>query len=241
MTTFRCLFDNPVLGDHSPLVLGWGEDQLRPIVDRLAPFLPDNLTVAMRLGDRGCRTVHRDRGEDHRQRGALRTRKRRLQHPEAIPRRRPPQHLALHHPRHGHLGERRTDPAGPRALVPERPWIPVGGLGDRCAGGPGGTAARRFGASPSDPAGGDDRAAQPARQGGRRLRGDRRHHRHARAGGSGERGPLPSRSTPVRQAHRDSHRAPNLQRLLRTWAVVSTATAPRSRTCAPVTVATWNA
>ena len=43
MTTFRCLFDNPVFGDHSPLVLGWAEDQLWPIVDRLAPFLPDNL------------------------------------------------------------------------------------------------------------------------------------------------------------------------------------------------------
>ena len=49
MTTFRCVFDNPVFGDHSPLVLGWGEDQLWPIVDRLAPLLPDNLTVAMRL------------------------------------------------------------------------------------------------------------------------------------------------------------------------------------------------
>ena len=31
MTTFRCLFDNPVFGDHSPLVLGWGDEQLWPI------------------------------------------------------------------------------------------------------------------------------------------------------------------------------------------------------------------
>jgi hypothetical protein len=52
-TTFRCLFDNPVFGDHSPLVLGWGEDQLWPIVDRLAPWLPDNLTVGMTLAIAG--------------------------------------------------------------------------------------------------------------------------------------------------------------------------------------------
>ena len=50
MTTFRCLFDNPVIGDHSPLVLGWAEDQLWPIVDRLAPWLPDDMTVEMKLG-----------------------------------------------------------------------------------------------------------------------------------------------------------------------------------------------
>ena len=53
MTTFRCLFDNPVFGDHSPLVLGWGEEQLRPIVDRLAPWLPDDLTVEMKLAIAG--------------------------------------------------------------------------------------------------------------------------------------------------------------------------------------------
>jgi hypothetical protein len=53
MTTFRCLFDNPVFGDHSPLVLGWGEDQLWPIVDRLVPWLPDNLTVGMKLAIAG--------------------------------------------------------------------------------------------------------------------------------------------------------------------------------------------
>ena len=53
MTTFRCVFDNPVFGDHSPLVLGWAEDQLRPIADRLAPFMPDNLTVAMRFAIAG--------------------------------------------------------------------------------------------------------------------------------------------------------------------------------------------
>ncbi len=53
MTTYRCVFDNPVFGDHSPLVLGWAEEQLWPIVDRLAPVLPDNLTVAMRLAIAG--------------------------------------------------------------------------------------------------------------------------------------------------------------------------------------------
>jgi hypothetical protein len=53
MTTYRCVFDNPVFGDHSPLVLGWAEDQLWPIVDRLAPFMPDDLTVAMRLAIAG--------------------------------------------------------------------------------------------------------------------------------------------------------------------------------------------
>jgi hypothetical protein len=47
------VFDNPVFGDHSPLVLGWAEDQLRPIADRLAPFMPDNLTVAMKLAIAG--------------------------------------------------------------------------------------------------------------------------------------------------------------------------------------------
>ncbi len=53
MTTFRCVFDNPVLGDHSPLVLGWDDEQLRPMVDRLAHLLPDNLTVAMKLAVAG--------------------------------------------------------------------------------------------------------------------------------------------------------------------------------------------
>jgi hypothetical protein len=53
MTTYRCVFDNPVFGDHSPLVLGWAEDQLWPIVDRLAPLLPDNLTIAMKLAIAG--------------------------------------------------------------------------------------------------------------------------------------------------------------------------------------------
>ena len=42
-----------MFGDHNPLVLGWGEDQLWPIVDRLAPWLPDNLTVGMKLAIAG--------------------------------------------------------------------------------------------------------------------------------------------------------------------------------------------
>ena len=86
-------------------------------------------------------------------------------------------------------------------LVPWWPWL------DRCS---------TFRASPSDPAGGDDRPAQPARQGGHRLPGDRRHHRHARAGGSGERGPVPSRSRQLGSGWR-FRSAPNLQWLLRTW------------------------
>jgi hypothetical protein len=46
---FQNLFDNPLYGNHSPLVLRWSDDQLKPLVDRLAPFLPDNLTDQMQL------------------------------------------------------------------------------------------------------------------------------------------------------------------------------------------------
>ena len=46
---FQRLFDNPVFGEHSPLVLRWSDDQLKPLVDRLAPFLPDNLTDQMQF------------------------------------------------------------------------------------------------------------------------------------------------------------------------------------------------
>jgi hypothetical protein len=46
---FERLFDNPLYGNHSPLVLGWTDDQLEPLVDRLAPLLPDNLTDQMQL------------------------------------------------------------------------------------------------------------------------------------------------------------------------------------------------
>ncbi len=53
MTAFRNFFHNPVFGDHNPLVLGWSDDQLWPIVERLTPWLPDNLTDAMRLAIAG--------------------------------------------------------------------------------------------------------------------------------------------------------------------------------------------
>jgi hypothetical protein len=46
---FPRLFDNPLYGNHSPLVLGWTDDQLWPIVDQLAPLLPDKLTDQMQL------------------------------------------------------------------------------------------------------------------------------------------------------------------------------------------------
>jgi hypothetical protein len=73
---FQCLFDNPLYGNHSPLVLGWTDDQLEPLVDRLAPLLPDNLTDQMQLAIASCarsivaekkltdRTVHYARRKD---------------------------------------------------------------------------------------------------------------------------------------------------------------------------------
>jgi len=51
---FEKLFDNPLYGNHSPLVLRWSDDQLEPLVDRLAPFLPDNLTDRMQLAIASC-------------------------------------------------------------------------------------------------------------------------------------------------------------------------------------------
>ena len=48
------LFDNPLYGNHSPLVLRWSDDQLEPLVDRLAPLLPDNLTDQMQLAIASC-------------------------------------------------------------------------------------------------------------------------------------------------------------------------------------------
>ena len=217
MTTFRCLFDNPVFGDHSPLVLGWGEDQLWPIVDRLAPFMPDNLTVGMKLAIAGVARsivteekitgngVHFARGKD-----AYRIPKR---YRDGDPR------------NTWHYITRAMDTLQSVGLIQQAPgvWCPNSRGYQSVAWATGDLVAlvgplldvsehRRL-----NPAGGDDRPPQPARQGGRRLRGDRRHHSHARAGGSGEREPLPSRSTPVREADRDSHRAPNLQWLLRTW------------------------
>jgi hypothetical protein len=46
---FENMLDNPVFGDHAPLVLRWGDDQLKPLVARLAPLLPENLTDQMQL------------------------------------------------------------------------------------------------------------------------------------------------------------------------------------------------
>lgn len=53
MSRFRSLFDNPVFGEHSQLVLGWSDEQLRSIADRLAMSLPDNLTAGMTLAIAG--------------------------------------------------------------------------------------------------------------------------------------------------------------------------------------------
>jgi hypothetical protein len=46
---FQKLFDNPLWGDHCPLVLRWRDDQLKPLVDRLAPLMPDSLSDQMQL------------------------------------------------------------------------------------------------------------------------------------------------------------------------------------------------
>jgi hypothetical protein len=46
---FEQLFDNPLYGDHAPLVLRWSDDQLALIAECLAPLLPDNLTNQMQL------------------------------------------------------------------------------------------------------------------------------------------------------------------------------------------------
>ncbi len=51
---FTLLFDNPLFGHHSPLVLGWSDDQLWPIAARLAEFLPANLTDEMQLAIASC-------------------------------------------------------------------------------------------------------------------------------------------------------------------------------------------
>jgi hypothetical protein len=51
---FQRMFDIPLYGNHSPLVLGWTDDQLEPLVDLLAPLLPDNLTDQMQLAIASC-------------------------------------------------------------------------------------------------------------------------------------------------------------------------------------------
>jgi hypothetical protein len=38
------IFADPLWGNHSPLVLGWDDDQLKPLVHALAPLLPGSLT-----------------------------------------------------------------------------------------------------------------------------------------------------------------------------------------------------
>ncbi len=37
---FKKLFDNPLFKNRAPLVLRWSDDQLKPLVDRLAPLMP---------------------------------------------------------------------------------------------------------------------------------------------------------------------------------------------------------
>jgi hypothetical protein len=51
---FQRIFDNPVFGRHSPLVLGWSDDQLRPVVERLDPSLPEGLTDKWKLAIAAC-------------------------------------------------------------------------------------------------------------------------------------------------------------------------------------------
>jgi hypothetical protein len=51
---FQRIFDNPVFGHHSPLVLGWSDDQLRPVVERLDPVLPAGLTDKWKLAIAAC-------------------------------------------------------------------------------------------------------------------------------------------------------------------------------------------
>lgn len=73
---FKFFFDNPLFGHHSPLVLGWCDDQLWPIVDQLAELLPPSLTEGMQLAIASCarsiaaekkltgRPVHFPRGKE---------------------------------------------------------------------------------------------------------------------------------------------------------------------------------
>jgi hypothetical protein len=46
---FPRLLDDPLYGNHSPPVMGWSDDQLQPLVDRLAPLLPHELTDQMQF------------------------------------------------------------------------------------------------------------------------------------------------------------------------------------------------
>jgi hypothetical protein len=39
----------PLWEDNTPLVMRWRDDQLRSLVDRLIPWLPDGLTDQMQL------------------------------------------------------------------------------------------------------------------------------------------------------------------------------------------------
>jgi hypothetical protein len=52
--SFARFFDNPLFGQHFPLVLGWSDDQLWPIVDQLAGLLPLGLTDEMQLAIASC-------------------------------------------------------------------------------------------------------------------------------------------------------------------------------------------
>jgi hypothetical protein len=46
---FQLLFDNPLYGDHAQLVLRWSDEQLVPIAETLARYLPNHLTYGMKL------------------------------------------------------------------------------------------------------------------------------------------------------------------------------------------------
>jgi hypothetical protein len=51
---FTLFFDNPVIGNHNALVLGWSDGQIQPIFDLLRPRLPADLTDAMGLAVAAC-------------------------------------------------------------------------------------------------------------------------------------------------------------------------------------------
>src|SRR6476646_4409188 len=51
---FERIFGNPVLGHHAPLVLGWSDEQLKPVVERLDPLVPEGLTDKWRLAVAAC-------------------------------------------------------------------------------------------------------------------------------------------------------------------------------------------